>query len=83
MMHYSPVLTQGVCGHQDVVQVDYHMSLINQLLQDVFMKVKESDREVGQAKEHDGWFVQPFVCHKGCLLLITLCIHLGEVSGLL
>ena len=54
--YYLPVFVQGVCEHQDVIQVDYDMALIDQLMQDMIHEGLECGRGVGQTEEHDGGF---------------------------
>ena len=72
--HYPPVLRQGVCEHQDVVQVDYDMAFINQLTQDMIHEGLKRGRGVGQPKEHHVWLEEPSVRDERSFPLIS-CLN--------
>ena len=77
--------------HQDVIHVDCHIALIDEVLKDVVHHPLEGGWTVGEAKEHDEGFEEALICSKGSFPLIALFdlyivisptyIQLHEVSG--
>ena len=90
--HYHLMMFNCVCIYQDVIHIDCHIALINEVLKDVVHHCLESSRTVGEAEEHDKGFEEASICSKGSFPLITLLdlyvvispayIQLREVSGL-
>ncbi len=63
---------ESVCKDKYIVQVDYNMSVVNQLFQDVIHEQLECCRRVCESEDHYQWFKQPPVCSKHRFPLITI-----------
>ena len=90
--HYRSMMFDRVGIYQDVVHIDRHIALVNEVLKDVVHHRLESGRTIGEAEEHDKGFEEASIRSKGGFPLITLLdshvvispmyIQLREVSGL-
>ena len=58
--------------HKDVVHVNNHHPLINELFEQLVHHSLECGGTVAQSKEHDKWFEQSMVGLKCCLPLVSL-----------
>ena len=90
--HYRSMMFDDVGIYQDVVHIDCHIALINEVRKDVIHHRLESGWTIGEAEEHDKGFEEASIRLKGGFPLITLLdshvvispmyIQLHEVSGL-
>ena len=87
----TPVLLKGLGEDEDIVKVDDHNPLHDEIMKDVIHHRLKGGRAVGEAKEHNERLKKTPVGPKGCLPLVPFLdpdvvipptnIKLGEVPG--
>ena len=82
---------QGLSENEDVIQIDHHYTIGDEVLKDPVHHSLESSWTIGQAKEHDKWFIKASVGPESSFPFITFLrldiiktptdIKLSEVPG--
>ena len=90
--HYLLMMFDHVGIYQDVVHVDHHIALIDEVLKDVIHHHLEGGWTIGEAKEHDEGLEEASIHSKGGFPFITpfyshvvispTYIQLCEIPGL-
>ena len=82
---------QCLSEHEDVVQIDHYYTFGNEVFKDPIHHSLEGGWTIGQAKEHDKWFIKASVGLENSFAFITFLhpdiiktpadIELSEVPG--
>ena len=74
-----PVFREGVRVNEDIIHIAYHLTVVDELMEDIIHHCLECCRGVTQSEKHDGWFKQPLVSSEcGLPLVIFLDLHVIE-----
>src|SRR5260221_12401607 len=74
-----PVFGEGMGVNKDIIHIAYHLTIVDELMEDIIHHCLEHCRGVTQSKKHDGWFEQPSVSSEhGLPLIIFLDPHIIE-----
>ena len=70
--HHLPMMFDRVGIYEDIVHVDCHVALINEVFENVIHHCLEGGLTIGKAKEHDKGFKEALICSEGGLPLVPL-----------
>ena len=70
--HHFPMMFDHVGIYEDIVHVDCHIALIEEVLENVIHHCLEGGWAVGEAKEHDKGFEEALIHSEGGLPLVSL-----------
>ena len=74
-----PVFREGMGVNEDIIHIAYHLTVVDELMEDIIHHCLECCRGVTQSEKHDGWFKQPLVSSEcGLPLVIFLDLHVIE-----
>jgi hypothetical protein len=59
-------------GYNEVVHIDFQPTLCDLFSEDVIYHCLKGCRGVGESKEHDYWFEEPFTHFEGCFPFVSL-----------
>src|SRR5260221_10666694 len=65
------VIGEGVRVDKDIIHITYHLTVVDELMENIIHHHLECCRRVTQSKEHDGWFEQPSVSSEHGLPLVS------------
>ena len=78
-MDGSPVFGEGAGVNKDIIHIAYHLTIVDELTEDIINHCLECCRGVTQSEKHDSWFKQPSVSSEhGLPLIIFLDLHVVE-----
>ena len=78
-MDDPPVIGEGVGVDKDIIHIAYHLTIVDELTEDIIHHCLECHGGVPQSKKHDSWFEQPSVSSEcGLPLVIFLDPHVIE-----
>ena len=73
------VIREGARVDKDIVHIAYHLTIVDELMEDIVHHCLECHGGVTQSKKHDSWFKQPSVSSEcGLPLIIFLDLHIVE-----
>ena len=70
---------QCLSENEDVFQIDHHYTFRNEVLEDPIHHSLEGSQTIGQAKEHDKWFIKALVGLESSFPFITF-LHLDIIK---
>ena len=74
-----PVFGEGMGVNNDIIHIVYHLTIVDELMEDIIHHCLECCRGVTQSEKHDSWFKQPSVgLEHGFPLVIFLDLHIIE-----
>jgi len=74
-----PVFREGMGVNEDIIHIAYHLTIVDELTEDIIHHCLEPHGGVTQSEKHDSWFEQPSVSSEhGLPLVIFLDPHVVE-----
>src|SRR6266481_973307 len=64
------VIREGARVDKDIVHIAYHLTIVDELMEDIIHHHLECCGRVTQSEEHDSWFKQPLVSSECSLPLV-------------